>query len=247
MACGFLGPGGARRLALEHAVVDQFPVGRLGAGGVADRAVVDAEGGGAHPQFGGGGLEQHVAHLGAGVAQRCAAVLDRLTAGRHAFVGREGGVAGNHFDALQVDVKFVGDDLCQRRGDALAQLDLAGEHGDRAIGVDRQPAVEHAVVLQAAWQLRTRGLLRRGLIDRRKREGDRESRAGLQKAAARRIAGDTAVHVIALAARLMARTMRLCVPQRHRLPASASTMSASVGLGVTSSRALACMIMPAVQ
>ena len=49
------------------------------------------------------------------------------------------------------------------------------------------------------------------------------------------------------AARLTARRIRICVPQRHRLPARASLIWLSVGLGFLSSRALELMIMPLIQ
>src|SRR5882672_10778100 len=48
-------------------------------------------------------------------------------------------------------------------------------------------------------------------------------------------------------ARLTARRIRICVPQRHRLPAKAVLIWLSVGLGVLSSRALVDMIMPLIQ
>ena len=51
----------------------------------------------------------------------------------------------------------------------------------------------------------------------------------------------------AAAARLTARTMRACVPQRHRLLASAFLISASVGFLFLASKAAACMIMPLMQ
>src|SRR4029078_5731254 len=49
------------------------------------------------------------------------------------------------------------------------------------------------------------------------------------------------------AARLTARTMRRCVPQRQRLPASAARVSSSLGFGRAFSNAAACMIMPLAQ
>src|SRR5438128_6447132 len=49
------------------------------------------------------------------------------------------------------------------------------------------------------------------------------------------------------AARFTARRIRICVPQRHRLPARASLIWLSVGLGFLSSRALELMIMPLIQ
>src|SRR5262245_63217299 len=48
-------------------------------------------------------------------------------------------------------------------------------------------------------------------------------------------------------ARLTARRILTCVPQRHRLPANASLICVSVGLGFLSSKALVVMIMPLMQ
>ena len=49
------------------------------------------------------------------------------------------------------------------------------------------------------------------------------------------------------AARLTALTMRACVPHRHRFPASAFLMSASLGLRFPVRKAAASMIMPLMQ
>ena len=146
--------GARARFALEHVLARQFPVGRLLPGRVADRAVAHAERGGAHTKLDGGGLEQHLARFGAGEAQGSAAVLDRQAAGGHAFIRRARGVARDHLHPLVIDVEFIGGDLRQRGGDALPEFHLAGEHRDAAIAVDRQPAAEHAIVLQAAGQAR---------------------------------------------------------------------------------------------
>ena len=40
----------------------------------------------------------------------------------------------------------------ERGEDALPELDLAGEHGRRAVGIDADPGIEPAVGLQAAGQ-----------------------------------------------------------------------------------------------
>ncbi len=79
------------------------------------------------------------------------------------------GVAGDHRDARERQVELFGRDLRERGQDALAELDLAGEDGGGAVGIDAEPGVEHAIVLQAA------GKPRRLLPDVRlriEREGD---------------------------------------------------------------------------
>ena len=57
-------------------------------------------------------------------------------------------------DAPERQIELLGRDLGERRHDALAELDLAGEHGRGAVRIDADPGVEHAVGLQAARQLR---------------------------------------------------------------------------------------------
>ena len=52
-------------------------------------------------------------------------------------------------------------DLRQRGEDALAELDLAGEDGGGAVGIDAQPGIEHAVARKAAGQ-RARAARRAG-------------------------------------------------------------------------------------
>src|SRR5439155_20734038 len=78
--------------------------------------------------------------------------LDRLAAGGLALVRGAAGVAGHHAHARERHVKLLRRDLGERRDDALSELDLAGEYGDCAVGVDAQPGVEHAVPAKAARQ-----------------------------------------------------------------------------------------------
>jgi hypothetical protein len=84
-------------------------------------------------------------------------------------------------DALEIHVELVGRDLRERGADALAELDLAGEDGHRAVRVDAQPRVEHAVAGEAAGQAgRGRGL--RECIERKR---DHQRAAGFEESAAR--------------------------------------------------------------
>jgi hypothetical protein len=106
----------------------------------------------AHPEPLGRKIEEDRAHLGAGQAQRRAAVLHRLAACSLALVRCLGRIAGDQPDAGERQVELLGRDLLERGEDALAELDLAGEDGSGAIGVDADPAVEPAIVLQASRQ-----------------------------------------------------------------------------------------------
>ena len=242
---GFCHGGG---FALEVQIFGEIPIGEP-RGARADRAIGHTEFIDRDIQLLCGGGEQHATHLGAGKPQCRAAAFYRQAAGGHTFVGRARGISGHHVDALVSDIQFVGGDLRQRGQNALTDFTLAGVDGDAAVSVDAYPAVEHAVVVQAAGQGRS------GLLCNRRRTGKTErshdDTALLEKFATRECGGghDYApfATLAALAARCTARTMRLCDPQRHRLPASAVLICASVGFGLASSKALADMIMPLVQ
>ena len=68
-----------------------------------------------------------------------APVLHRQAARGHALVGPNARVGRQHLHALDREAEFVGRDLRQRRADALAELDLAGAHPHRAVGVELEP------------------------------------------------------------------------------------------------------------
>src|SRR5262249_2670051 len=141
-----------------------------------------------------------------------------------------------HLDALVGDVELVGCNLRERGEDALAELALAGEDRHGAVGVDADPAIEHAIGLKTAGQARR---LLRDHAGRPETEADDNRAGGLEKL--------SALHAISFAARCTARTMRLCVPQRQKLADNAFLICASVGFGFLSSKALAVTIMPLVQ
>ncbi len=129
--------------------------------------------------------DQNLAHLGGGVADRRAAVLHRLTAGGEALVGRPSGVGGDQFDLAGRDLQLLGRHLEERGADTLAELGLAREDGDAAIGVDPDPGIEEGHVVEATRQLgrRRRTGLPRLLCPgaRQEREADDE-RAGTDRA-----------------------------------------------------------------
>ena len=237
---GRLRPHRRGRLALEIERRHQLRIGDRPAVRRADHAVRDAERIRAHPEPRRGELDQHAAHLGRRHAQRRAGVLHRLRARGHALVRRAPGVARDNRDARERQVELFRRDLPQRREDALAELHLAGEHRRAAVGIDPDPGIEHPVAAEAAWQ---RPLLRRRRIER---EGEHEPAQSLGETPP---AEGSAHHVlpISAAARSTAPTMRLWVPQRQRLLASAWRTSASLGRGLRSSSAFAVMIMPLMQ
>ena len=140
------------RFALEVHLAREFAIADLAAVACADYAVTDAERIGGDAEFLGRQLKQDRAHLGAGQAQRGAAVLDRLAARGLALVRGAAGVAGHHGHPSERHVEFFRRDLGERGDDALAELDLAGEHRNGAVGIDAQPSIQHAVAAQAARQ-----------------------------------------------------------------------------------------------
>src|SRR6185503_166652 len=168
-----------------------------------------------------------------------AAVLDRQAAGGLPLIRGPTGVGRDHLDAHVRDVELLGRYLRKRGQDALAELAFAGEHRDRARGVDADPAVQHAGRVEAAGKSGTRRLL--GEDGRRApAESDGDAAGGLEKVAA-------FDHAAPFAARSTARMIRLWVPQRQRLAASAARTSASCGCGLRLSRSAAAMIMPLAQ
>ena len=150
--------------------------GELGVAGCsrgADEApVVDAQRVGGRAQELGRDGQEPRAHLGGHVAQGLAALLHRPAAGRALLVGAAGGRGGrDHADAVQPHAEPVRGDLRERRGDPLAELDLAGPHGDRPVALHAHPRVQ-----RAGWSRATRaGRSRRPT---RPRAGPRRSSAG---------------------------------------------------------------------
>ena len=233
--------------ALEVDLRGEFAVGHLAAVGRADHAVRDLQRVGRDAELLGGEIDQDRAHLGAGEPQRQPAVLDRLAAGGQALVGRLAGVAGDHREPRERQVELLRRDLRERGQDALAEFDLAGEHRRGAVGVDAEPGIEPAVALQAAGQAAAAGRLR-SKVGGREREGEHDAASPLVKLRRERVgAFMVRSSPCRWAARSTAPMMRLWVPQRQRLPASACRTSASFARGLRSSNSLADMIMPLMQ
>ncbi|MDB5954512.1 MAG: hypothetical protein JWP60_1120 [Ramlibacter sp.] len=247
-------------LHVQHVAGDQFAI--------ADAAAVRRlEGAVAHLQLLGGDAqalcgqarEDH-SHLGRGIADGSAAVLHGVAAGGVALVGGARSVRGDDRQPRRVDHQFLGGDLHQGRLDALAQFGLAGEDGDPAIGADLDPAVEEGQLGETAGQ-RGRAVARArgrcgggGPTAGSQAEGDHQRATAGQHGTP----GEEGAHVACpvvpaaadcqpLAALCTARRMRMWVPQRHRLIAMCSRISASLGEELRSSSACARMTIPAMQ
>src|SRR6185503_6697384 len=102
-----------------------------------------------------------------------------------------------------------------------------------------------AVGLQAAGQA-CRRLPERDFWNDAEREDDATQGGGELAARQARSVHDE-ILAFSRAARRTARMIRLWVPQRQRLPASAARTSASCGCGLRLSRSAAAMIMPLAQ
>src|SRR5262245_52928222 len=153
------------------------------------------------------------------------------------------GVARDHLDPRQRQVELFRRDLRERGEDALPQLHLTRENGGATVGIDTDPSIQSAVLLQACGQpfLSSRKLR----IERERNDDGPEASGELTPIESG--GGHVRVLPLACAARSTARTMRLWVPQRQRLPASAARTSRSFGRGLRSSNSFADMIMPLMQ
>ena len=85
---------------------------------------------------------QCLARGGRCLTQLHAAKLDGEAAPGVALVGREQGVALDQLDAADWHVELLRHDLAQRRGDAGAEIDLAGIDGDVAGLVDGEEGID---------------------------------------------------------------------------------------------------------
>ena len=70
-----------------------------------------------------------------GLTDLHAAALNTSRAGRSSLVGSQRGITLNVFDLIQANAKFLGRDLADSDPQPLAEIDLATEHGHRAIAV----------------------------------------------------------------------------------------------------------------
>src|SRR5690606_11475227 len=166
-----------------------------------------------------------------------------------ALVRDDVGIAGNDRNRLERNVQLLGDDLRQRRDDAVSDLDAAGEEGHRAVFVDPEPAIElrRQLLLLVGRPLRVDRLLRSGIGDPGRVEGEADDEGA--DALGEPAAGKGEAHAVTSfpAARLTALMIRVWVPQRQRFAPSAFLMSSSVGSGFWSRRACAVMFMRLMQ
>ena len=189
-------------------------------------------------ELSGAEAHQRLAGSRCGLAQLHATLLDAVGAGGRALVRRQARVALDELDLLDRQAEFLSCDLREGRAQAGAEIDLAGIDGDRAVRMDREIGIDLLGIDRLA--------LGSGLGEdgAGQGHGDDEAASALENVAA----CDDGVHPRALPeARMAAAMMRSWVPQRQRLPASASRTCASLGCGVFCRRAAVVMTMPLVQ
>ena len=177
-----------------------------------------------------GARRHRLAQRGTGLGQRHGEVAHRLAAhgGPHAADGLR--VVQLHVEQRGRDRELGAGDLRQRGGDVLAHL---GPRHDQAVA----PAVE-ADPARGVVEVRGRAPGHHGQRAAGREADAQHQRRGLQEAPA---AGR---HDEAPVARRTAARTRWWVPQRHRWPASAASMSVSPGCGRRRSRATVLRICP---
>jgi len=147
-------------------------------------------------------------------------------------------IGRDHADPFQRDVEFLGDDLRQRRNISLAQLDAPAIDRDGSERIDPQPGIEARLAASVpgsrgpAWPKVSDGAMLNAT-----------TMPPATRANSRRLRFFALMPPISFAARTIARTMRLWLPQRHKFPARPSRICASVGRGFLSKSAFAVKIM----
>ena len=222
---------------------DQLAIAELARGIAGDRddAVGNFELVGWDAQALRGQCDEHAARLGRGVAQRDAALLDPGAAAGAALVHGPGGIAHHNIDPLDRHVELLSDDLGDRDIDPLAHVHLTEIGDDIAVRLDGEPAVE-----PVGRERRLHGAADLGGGDAAG-EADRDderTHAFEETATVDRELCHRPLLYAACAARLTARKMAICVPQRHLRPDSPSRICCSEGCGVSRSSAAAVMIQP---
>src|SRR5439155_7749424 len=170
-----------------------------------------------------------------------AAARESGAAAGSALIGTHSRVAVDDGDAIGGDAELFGRHLRDRNPQSGADIDLAGVHGHRSVWMDCEEAVDVAGIERLVLRLRLRA--RPSWNRRIEREADDERAAGLQEIATGNIHHSLLSDAWAEAARTTARRIRVCVPQRQRLPASARLACSAVAFGVRASSAAVAMIM----
>ncbi len=161
---------------------------------VLDRKVLDRE---FKPL--GGARDQKLPRLSRGLAQRHRRNLDGFARDRCALVRNPCGIAEHNHDARKGHVQLFGDDLPERGADAGAEIDMAVESRDRTVRGDLDEGLEQIACASCNWthhDERSRPMLFVGKTGH---------------------AHQSCASTTAPAARITARMISTCAPQRQRL------------------------------
>src|SRR5262249_17530268 len=148
-----------------------------------------------------------------------AALLDPSAAAGAALVHGPGGVAHYNIDPLERQFELFGDDLGDRDIDPLAHVHLAEIGDDVAVRLDGKPAAE--LIGRERRLYGTAGFGGGDAAGDADRDDERTG-AFEEAAAVDRELGHRPLRYAACAARVRARKMAICVPQRHLRPESPS-------------------------
>lgn len=219
---------GADRLEFDARVQGQvqvLPAGQFGVAQASCRASADVDLSALDPQPGNRLVEdfrrafqQPLAQLGGGLAQGQGADLEGRAGDGRALVRGSGGVAEDHPHLFEIDIQFVGDDLCQRGAYPGAEIDMTAERGDVAVGVQGDKTVD-VVRRRVRWQCARVKNLGCGQQGFGQQGADHDQAAGLEQAATgqRQVVHGRPRSASSWRARAAACRISKCAPQRQRL------------------------------
>ena len=179
---------------------DQFAIADAAIVLAADQAVFDDELFNRKLQPLRGARDQKLPRLRCGLAQRHGGDLDRFAGDRRALIGHERRIAQHDDDTRKGHVEFFGDDLPECGANAGAEIDMAVIGGDRSVGGDLDEGLE------------LDGLDGRGGTN----DGQRALRPFAILGRCPALSSGVAPRTTWPAARIAARMISICAPQRHR-------------------------------
>src|SRR6185503_18308456 len=126
----------------ERRIADKFRVAHALAVAIADRAVLRVESFRRNPEAGRRAIDKRSPRERSRAPERRCLLRYRVASERAEVERHLVGVAEHDAHALDRHVELVRDELSERGSDALAELDLAGERGQRSIGLDADALFE---------------------------------------------------------------------------------------------------------
>jgi len=108
----------------------------------ADHTVIDGELVCGRIEFGGGQPQQLLLSRGGGLAQLRAGLVHRAAARGLRLIDGLDRIAGNHVNAVEGDIEFLGHHLGKRSKNSCPQVHFAGVNGDDSVAPDLEPGIE---------------------------------------------------------------------------------------------------------